>query len=78
MLGRLRVDEIADSGQTYGGHAYHDCLNTALADHVPVVHPTAGAVWRTNDGVTLTFIGLSVPFIETNSTANDNSIAFGR
>lgn len=76
VLDKIRVAEIADSGQTYGGHAYHDCLDTAAADHVPIVHPRAGDVWRTPDGVTLTFIGPSMPFIGGKNAINDNSIAF--
>ena len=76
MLRAIRVAEVADSGQTYGGHAYHDCLNTAAADHVPVVYPRAGDVWRTSDGATLTFIGPSLPFIGGKNAINDNSIAF--
>jgi competence protein ComEC len=76
VLRKLRVDEIADSGQTYGGHAYHDCIDTAHADHVPIVYPRAGVVWQTNDGVTLTFIGPSLPFIGGRNAINDNSIAF--
>jgi competence protein ComEC len=76
-LRKLHVAEIADSGQTYGGHAYHDCLGTARADGVPVVYPRAGNVWRTNDGVVLHFIGPSLPFISGgNNDINDNSIAF--
>ena len=55
-----RRSPIAD--KTYGGHAYHDCLDTAHADHVPVVYPRAWMVWRTDDGVTLHFIGPSLPF----------------
>jgi competence protein ComEC len=76
VLDKIRVAEIADSGQTYGGHAYHDCLETARADHVLVVYPRAGDVWRTDDGVTLTFIGPSLPFIGGKNAINDNSIAF--
>ena len=77
VLRKLQVAEIADSGQTYGGHAYHDCLDTARADGVPVVYPRAGDVWRTDDGVVLRFIGPSLPFISTgNNVINDNSIAF--
>ncbi|MEO9262751.1 MAG: ComEC/Rec2 family competence protein, partial [Candidatus Baltobacteraceae bacterium] len=76
VLRKLHVAEVADSGQTYGGHAYHDCLETAAGDHVPVVEPRAGMVWRTNDGVTLTFIGPSLPFIGGKNAINDNSIAF--
>jgi len=40
------------------------------------VHPRAGMVWRTDDGVTLTFIGPSLPFITGKNAINDNSIAF--
>ena len=76
VLRKLRVAEIADSGQTYGGHAYHDCLDTARADRVPVVYPRAGDVWRTYDGITLMFIGPSLPFIGGKNAINDNSIAF--
>ena len=76
VLEKIRVAEIADSGQTYGGHAYHDCLDTASADHVSIVHPRAGTVWQTNDGVTLRFIGPSLPFIGGKNAINDNSIAF--
>jgi competence protein ComEC len=76
VLDKLRVVEVADSGQTYGGHAYHDCLDTARADGVPIVHPRAGMVWRTDDGVTLAFIGPQLPFIGGKNAINDNSIAF--
>jgi competence protein ComEC len=76
VLRKLRVGEIADSGQTYGGHAYHDCLDIAHADGVPVVNPRAGTVWQTNDGVTLYFIGPQLPFIGGRNAINDNSIAF--
>ena len=76
VLRKLTVAEIADSGQSYGGHAYHDCLDTANVDHVPIVYPRAGTVWRTNDGVALRFIGPQLPFIGGKNAINDNSIAF--
>jgi competence protein ComEC len=76
VLRKIRVAEIADSGQVYGGHAYHDCLDTAHAQHVPIVNPRAGDVWRTSDGVTLRFIGPSLPFIGGKNAINDNSVAF--
>jgi competence protein ComEC len=77
ILRKLRVTEVADSGQTYGGHAYHDCLGTARADGVPVAYPRAGNVWRTDDGVVMHFMGPSLPFISGgNNDINDNSIAF--
>ena len=76
VLRDFPVGEFADSGQRYGGYAYNDALKTARADHVPTLYPRAGAVWRTNDGITLTFIGPSLPFIESNNTIKDNFIAF--
>jgi competence protein ComEC len=70
------VGELVDSGQQYAGYAWRDAIATARADRVPILYPRAGMVWRTDDGVTLTFIGPSLPFIESNNTINDNSIAF--
>lgn len=70
------VTQFADGGQKYGGYAYNDALRTARTDRIPIVYPRAGAVWRTNDGVTLTFIGPSLPFIQSNNAINDNSVAF--
>lgn len=69
------VAELADSGQQYGGYAYRDAVATARADRVPIVYPRAGMVWRTEDGASLTFIGPSLPFIESDNTINDNSVA---
>lgn len=76
VLRSFRVAEFADSGQQYGGYAYRDAVQTAQADRVPIVYPRAGMVWHTADGVMLTFIGPSLPFIESNNTINDNSVAF--
>lgn len=76
-LRSLRVGSFADSGQTYGGSAYRDALATARADTVPIVYPRAGATWRSDDGVTLRFIGPSLPFLaHTGNDINDNSVAF--
>jgi beta-lactamase superfamily II metal-dependent hydrolase len=75
VLDKIRIAEIADSGQTYGGHAYHDCLDTASKDRASVVYPRAGDILRTGDGVTLRFIGPSLPFIGGKNAINDNSIA---
>jgi competence protein ComEC len=76
VLRNFTVSEFADSGQRYGGYAYNDALQTARSEHVPMLYPRAGMVWRTDDGVTLTFIGPSLPFIVSNNTINDNSVAF--
>jgi competence protein ComEC len=76
VLRHLRVSEFADSGQRYSGHAYVDAVQTARSDAVPIVYPRAGAQWRTDDGVVLSFIGPSLPFIGGKNAINSNSIAF--
>ena len=77
MLRGLGADELADSGQQYGGFAYRDAISVAHANGTPVAYPRAGSVWRTNDGVTLTFLGPSLPFITgSRSDINNNSLVF--
>jgi competence protein ComEC len=76
VLRRLRVGELADSGQRYGGHAYQDAMATARGDDVATIYPRAGTVWRTDDGVVLRFIGPSLPFIGGVNAINSNSVAF--
>ncbi len=76
VLRHLRVAEIADGGQRYGGHAYQDALATARTEGVPIVYPRAGTEWRTNDGLALRFIGPSLPFIGGRNAINSNSVAF--
>jgi competence protein ComEC len=77
VLRHLRVAEIVDGGQRYGGHAYRDALATARAQRVPVVYPRAGMDWRTDDGVSLHFLGPSLPMIaRSRNDVNENSIAF--
>lgn len=76
VLRKLRVEEFADSGQRYTGHAYLDALATARSDGVPIAYPRAGARWRTDDGVELRFIGPSLPFIGGANAINSNSLAF--
>lgn len=76
MRDGFTVAEFADGGQQYGGYAYRDAVATARADRIPIVYPRAGMFWRTEDGVTLTFIGPSLPFIVSNNQINDNSVAF--
>jgi len=77
VVRRLQVSELADSGQRYGGHAYQDGLAAARTQNVPIVYPRAGAQWRFDDGVTLDFLGPSLPFIaRSRNDINENSIAF--
>ena len=77
VLRAFHVAEFADSGQRYGGYAYNDALQTARSERVPMVYPRAGTAWRTDDGLTLTFIGPSLPFITgSQNDINNNSVAF--
>jgi competence protein ComEC len=76
VMRKLSAAEFADGGQRYGGHAYQDAIATARSHRVPIVYPRAGAKWRTDDGVMLTFIGPSLPFIGGRNAINDNSVAF--
>ena len=77
VLRKLRVAELADGGQTYGGHAYQDCLDVARAEGVSIVYPRAGMEWHTGDGVSLHFLGPSLPFIaDSRNDINENSVAF--
>jgi competence protein ComEC len=76
VLRRLRVTELADGGQRYGGHAYQDAMTTARTECVPVLFPRAATEWRMDDGIVLRFIGPSLPFIGGSNAINSNSIAF--
>jgi competence protein ComEC len=77
ILRRLRVDRLIDSGQTYGGHAYRDAIETAQSLRTPVLLPRAGSTWSTDDGVRIEFIGPSLPLIaKTRNDINENSLAF--
>ena len=77
VLRRLRVAELADGGQHYGGHAYQDALATARGEGVPVAYPRAGMQWTTGDGVAVRFLGPSLPLIaNSRNDINENSVAF--
>ncbi len=77
ILRLLRADTFADSGQRYGGYAYNDALAVAGDEDVRIVRPAVGAVWRTDDGVSLTFLGPTRPFISgSRNDINNNSLVF--
>jgi competence protein ComEC len=77
VLRDLGAGTLADSGQRYGGAAYRDATDVAHQHGVAIVYPRAGGEWRSDDGVTLHFIGPSLPFIAGGSNdINDNSVAF--
>ncbi|HEX3369607.1 MAG TPA: ComEC/Rec2 family competence protein, partial [Candidatus Cybelea sp.] len=63
VLRRIGVAAFDDGGQRYSGHAYRDAIATARAAGVPILYPRAGLRWQTDDGVTLRFIGPSLPLI---------------
>ncbi|MBV9973483.1 MAG: DNA internalization-related competence protein ComEC/Rec2, partial [Candidatus Eremiobacteraeota bacterium] len=73
----LHTDRFADSGQRYGGYAYNDALAVAHEQQIPVVRPASGSVWRTDDGISLTFLGPTLPLIAgSRNDINNNSIVF--
>jgi hypothetical protein len=53
----LRVDAVGDSGQTYGGRAFRDCMIAARIRHVPVMLVRRGMHYVTDDGITLDALG---------------------
>ena len=76
-LRTLGSGELADSGQSYPGHAYHDALAIARQEHVPLLEPRGGDVWRTDDGVVFRFYGPSDPYISgSRNDINNNSLVF--
>jgi len=77
VLRVLGAHLLADSGQIYPGHAYHDALDVARWKHLPIVEPRAGDAWRTDDGVVFRFLGPTQPFISgSRNDINNNSLVF--
>jgi beta-lactamase superfamily II metal-dependent hydrolase len=77
VLRSFPTGEFADSGQRYPGFAYNDALQVAKIKRTPIIYPRAGAIWRTDDGLTLTFLGPSLPLLtHTRNDINNNSLAF--
>ena len=68
--------ELADGGKRYGGHAYRTA-STARAEACRSSILAPATEWHTDDGVTLHFLGPSLPFIaNSRNDINENSIAF--
>ncbi len=76
VLRRIGVAAFEDGGQRYSGHAYRDAIATARSAGVPIFYPRAGLRWQTDDGVTLRFIGPSLPLFGGGNAINSNSLAF--
>ena len=77
VLRLLGADEFADSGQRYGGYAYKDALTVAHERNVPIISPRPGTTWHTSDGVSLSFLAPTLPFIAgSRNDINNNSLVF--
>ena len=71
----LRVDVIADSGQTYGGRAFNDGLREAALHHVLLHVARCGDRWATDDGVTLSILSpCGALFADGKNDVNENSV----
>jgi hypothetical protein len=56
MVDALTVAMLFDSGQTYSGQAYRDCIASARTHRVPIVVARRGMRWDSGDGVALDWI----------------------
>lgn len=75
IIEALPVRMMFDSGQTYDGRAYRDCIASAHAHGVPIVLARRGMRWASGDGVTLDILAPSMPFLaDTGDDVNENSI----
>lgn len=71
----LRVDAIADSGQSYGGRAFRDCLAAAHGRHVSISVVRDGMRYVTDDGVVLDALAPSEPLLADGpNDVNENSV----
>ncbi len=71
----LRVDAIADSGQTYGGRAFNDGMQEATLRHVPVRIGRCGDRWSSDDGVVLNVLSpCGALLADGKNDVNENSV----
>jgi competence protein ComEC len=71
----MPVGMLYDSGQSYSGRAYRDCIASAHAHHVPLVTARRGMRWSSGDGVTLDILAPLLPFLaDTGDDVNENSV----
>jgi competence protein ComEC len=75
IIQALRVDAVGDSGQTYGGRAFRDCMTAARLRHVPVMLVRRGMHYVTDDGITLDALGPEEPLLADGANdVNENSV----
>jgi beta-lactamase superfamily II metal-dependent hydrolase len=70
----LRVNAIADSGQSYGGRAFRDCITEAQRQHNPVFLARRGMQYVTDDGVTFNALPPDEPLLVGSNDVNENSV----
>jgi competence protein ComEC len=71
----MPVTMLFDSGQTYSGRAYRDCIASARTHDVPIVIARRGMRWSSGDGITLDVLAPSLPFLATTGDdVNENSV----
>jgi len=70
----MPVRLLFDSGQTYDGRAFRDCMHEAATHDVQIVRPQRGYRWS-DDGLTLNILAPSLPVLaDTGDDINENSI----
>jgi competence protein ComEC len=68
------VRVLFDSGQSYDGRAFRDCMHEAATRGILVVRPQRGYRW-TDDGVAIDILAPSLPILaDTGDDINENSI----
>ncbi len=71
----MPVGVIFDSGQSYSGRAYRDCIASARAHNVPIVLARRGMRWISGDGVAIDILAPELPFlVDTGDDVNENSV----
>ncbi len=75
IVNALRVDAIGDSGQSYGGRAFRDCVAAARSHGIPIVLVRRGMHYATDDGVTLDALAPEEPLLaDGKNDVNENSV----
>jgi competence protein ComEC len=75
IIDAMPVRMLFDSGQTYSGRAYRDCIASARVHSVRIVLARRGMRWTSGDGVTLDVLAPAMPFLaDTGDDVNENSI----
>jgi competence protein ComEC len=74
IIDAISVRMLFDSGQSYDGRAFRDCMHEAATRGVLVVRPQRGYRW-TDDGVAIDILAPSLPVLaDTGDDINENSI----